>query len=64
MILCPVCGGARSLRLSDGRRECSTCYHVYEVPRPAPKRRRRRKVSESVIEEKPVEEPTEQSEEE
>lgn len=64
MILCPVCGGAQSLRLSGGRRECSTCYHVYEVPKPAPKRRRRRKASESVIKEQPVEEPTEQSEEE
>jgi hypothetical protein len=38
------------------------CYHVYVVPKPAPKRRKRRPVT--ATEEKPVEEPTEQSEEE
>lgn len=65
MILCPVCGSAKSLRLSDGQRECSMCYHVYEVPKPAPKRRRRSTATTgSAITEQPVAEQTEQSEEE
>lgn len=38
MVLCPTCGARQSLRLPGGKRECSHCGRVYELPRPQKRR--------------------------
>ena len=57
MILCPVCGSAKSYRSAGGARECSDCGRVYELPKPRPTRQRRkpREQAPAVVDE-PVEE--------
>jgi len=44
VIVCPVCGSPRSLRARDGKRQCSVCYTEYELPKPAPRYRRKKTV--------------------